>query len=434
MNRRSFLKRTAALSAGTALSPFILPSGRLFARTGSRRVGHVVFCLFAGGVRNIESVHQAEGNLMPALFPGSPSQIPGLDPIPASPHSQLLSSEGVLFQELRYREGPTGHFNGHTVAVTGHYTDTGLNLRENPQMPTIFEYYLKHNSPAQTARNAWWISNALGPYPALNYSRHPSYGPAYGANHIAPTALLSSQTFPAIGNPKQFQFHEEEKVNSVRNFLNQNFDKQAGGAGFGITNTAQDARDIQDFIQSLVEKGENGGFRNPLGINDLYANNDIYTILFAEEVIREFKPELLTVNMTDVDICHQNFTQYCNNLRKADYAVAHLWHSIQSTPGMADDTLLVIVPEHGRNLEPNTLQDVYGRFALDHTGDATSREIFALLVGPPNLLRRGQVVGSASDPVGESIDIVPTIAHALGFDVDIPGGLLPGRVLSEAFT
>jgi hypothetical protein len=433
MKRRNFLKQTAGLAAGTVASPWILPGGRLFAKTGSRKVGHVVFCLFAGGIRNIEAIQQAEGNLMPASFDGAASTIPGLDPIPASPWMKKLSKEGTLFPELRYKEGPTGHFNGHTVAVTGRYTDTGLNLRQNPQFPTIFEYYLKHNSPAQTAKNAWWVSNSLGPYPALNYSQDPAYGAKYGANHIAPTVLLNPALYPAIGSPKQFQFHEEERVASIRNFLNQNFGKQATDQGFGISNNGADTKLIQDFIQSLIEAGNNGAYNNPLGISSLNANNDIYTILFAEEIIKEFKPELLTVNITDVDVCHQNFTEYCNNLRKADYAVAHLWQTIQNTPGMADDTLLVIVPEHGRNLLPNTVQDVYGRFALDHTGDDTSREIFSMILGPDGVVKKNQVVGTASNPIGESIDIVPTIAHALGFDVDIPAGRLPGRALLEAF-
>lgn len=433
MKRRSFIKHTAALAAGTVAAPFILPTGRLFARTGSRKVGHVVFCLFAGGIRNIESIQQAEGNLMPASFDGMASTIPGLDTIPASPWMNKLVKEGTLFPELRYKEGPTGHFNGHTVAVTGRYTDTGLNLRQNPQFPTIFEYYLKHNSPTQTAKNAWWVSNSLGPYPALNYSQDAAYGAAYGANHIAPTTLLNPALYPAIGSPKQFQFHEEERVSSIRNFLNQNFGKQTADQGYGITNSGEDTKLIQDFIQSLIDKGSNGGYNNPLGISNMNANNDIYTISFAEEIIKEFKPELLAVNITDVDICHQNFTEYCNNLRKADYAVAHLWNTIQNTPGMADDTLLVIVPEHGRNLQPNTVQDVYGRFALDHTGDNTSREIFSMILGPNGIVKKDHVVGNASNPIGESIDIVPTIAYALGFDVDIPAGRLPGRALLEAF-
>ena len=432
MKRRSFLKKTGLLTAGTVAAPFILPSGRLFAQTMERKVNHVVFCLFAGGLRNIETIAQAEGNLMQGTFSGAASTIPGLDPIPAAPYPTLLKNEGTLFPEFRYREGPTGHFNGHTVALTGVYTNTGLNLRANPQNPTVFEYYLKHNSPAVTSKNAWWVSNALGPYPALNYSAHPSYGALYGANHVAPTSLLSPASFPAIANPKQFQFHEEEKIKNLRSFLNQNFGRE-GAAGIGNVNSEADAAQIREFLAALIQKGQNGGFNQPLGIDNQYSTNDIFTILFAEEVISEFKPELLVVNMTDVDSCHQNFTSYCNNLRKADYAVSHLWNHIQSIPEMADDTVLIMVPEHGRNLEGNTVQDVYGRFGIDHTGDDTSREIFCLMMGPSSVINQNQSVGTAVSPVGESIDLVPTVANLLGFDVGIPAGFLPGRVLTEAF-
>ncbi|MEZ4773624.1 MAG: alkaline phosphatase family protein [Bacteroidia bacterium] len=433
MKRRSFIKKSGVAAATAFVAPYILPSGRLFARTMSRKANHVVFCLFAGGVRNMESVHQNEGNLMPAMFDGVGSAIPGLDPVPASPWPVKLRSEGTFFQEMRYKEGPTGHFNGHTVAVTGVYTNTGLNLRANPDYPTIFEYYLKHNSPAVTAKNAWWVSNALGPYPALNYSNYPGYGPLYGANHIAPTSLISLATYPSIGQPKQFQFHEEEKVLGIRDFLNKNFDKSLDNSNAGNYNTPDDAAQIRSFIQSMFDKGVSGQFLNPLGVPTANANNDIFTILFAEEVIKNFQPELLVVNMTDVDACHQNFTQYCNNLRKADYAVAHLWKTIQETPGMADDTVLIVVPEHGRNLEGNTVKDIYGRFGIDHTGDNTSREIFSLILGPAGVVNKNQTIGTPSNPVGESIDIVPTIAHILGFDVHIPAGMLPGRVLTEAF-
>ncbi|MDZ7847124.1 MAG: hypothetical protein U5L96_10335 [Owenweeksia sp.] len=45
------------------------------------------------------------------------------------------------------------------------------------------------------------------------------------------------------------------------------------------------------------------------------------------------------------------------------------------------------------------------------------------------MVHQGKVLSNA---VGESIDIVPTIANALGFDSEIPG-LLPGQVLNEAF-
>ncbi|MEL6676908.1 MAG: hypothetical protein AAFR61_32170 [Bacteroidota bacterium] len=431
MKRRKFLKKSTLATAAAFSAPFILPSGRLFAKTMNRKVNHVVFCLFAGGVRNLESVHLNEGNLMPATLAGADSTIPGLDPLPPSPHPVRLTTEGALFKEFRYREGPTGHFNGHTVALTGVYTNTGLNLAANPQYPTLFEYYLKHNSPSVTARNAWWVSNALGPYPALNYSSHPSYGPIYGANHLAPTALLGA--YDVIRQPKQFQFHEEELIKKVRGFLNKNFDKESSNDGKGNFNTEADAESIRNFLQSMITLVDQGGYLNPLGMPTQTANNDVFTIFFAEEVIKAFQPELLVVNMTDVDACHSNYSQYCNNLRKADYALAHLWKTIQETPGMADDTLLVVVPEHGRNLETNTVQDVYGRFGVDHTGDPTSREIFSLILGPDSVITRDTVYGTPANPVGESIDIVPTIADALGFLPNITSNFLSGRVLNEAF-
>lgn len=42
-------------------------------------------------------------------------------------------------------------------------------------------------------------------------------------------------------------------------------------------------------------------------------------------------------------------------------------------------------------------------------------------------------MGTEEVPVGETIDIVPTIAHILGFKDSIPGGYLSGNVLEAAF-
>lgn len=55
MNRRNFLK-AAGIGAGVISMPYLLPSGRLFAQTGARKANHVVLVLFAGGVRQQETV------------------------------------------------------------------------------------------------------------------------------------------------------------------------------------------------------------------------------------------------------------------------------------------------------------------------------------------------------------------------------------------
>ena len=145
---------------------------------------------------------------------------------------------------------------------------------------------------------------------------------------------------------------------------------------------------------------------------------------------KKFKPELLVVNMQDSDIGHSNFTDYCKNLHKADFALAKLWQTIQSDPELKDDTVLIVVPEFGRNESHNSIVDGYGRYAVDHTGDDLSQRMFCLIAGPENVVQQNKIV---AEERGELIDIVPTIAHLLGFRSEIPSYYLKGNVLRDAF-
>jgi hypothetical protein len=430
MQRREFIKKAGIATAGAFAVPYILPSGRLFAASGIRRVDHVVFCLFAGGVRNLESIQKAEGNLMTNMLAGTESITPDIatymDILPGSPlGTAKLQDFGTLFKNFKYAVGPTGHFNGHTCAVTGQYTNTDLNFKDHPKTPTIFEFYRKYNSPSQTALKSWWVSNTLGPYPALNYSSYPGYGSSFGANFIAPTFLISGQGYDTLGNLRTFSSQEEAAMNTMRTFLDHNFDHNFVDGDVGVTNTEADKHALQAFISDLLNNYNAGQYINPWGAGSAM-NNDMMNIFFAEKIIQQFQPELLVVNMQDVDVCHFDFTQYCNNLRKADYSVAHLWQTIQSTPGMMNNTVLIVAPEHGRNLTGNSTVDVNGRPALDHTasvdfsGDQTARDIFCLVVGPDTVVRQNPT-GVFS---GESIEIIPLMANMLGFDSQVPSGML----------
>jgi hypothetical protein len=152
----------------------------------------------------------------------------------------------------------------------------------------------------------------------------------------------------------------------------------------------------------------------------------MYNIFFAEEIIKKYSPEMLVVNMQNVDVCHTNFSQYCYHLNRADYAVAHLWQTIQNDPIMGGNTVMIVAPEHGRNLDGNSTFDSNGRAAIDHTasingaGDQTAREIFCLVLGPPGVVKQNHVVSAVT---GESVEIASAMANMLGFDTDIPAGI-----------
>ena len=200
MKRRDFIHKLGLTAAGTLAAPYILPSGRLFAATGNRKANHVVFVLFAGGVRSLESVYKNDGNLMPGMLAGSEpisSDILGaMNPLPPIPGGIPLQNYGTLFRQFRFSDGPTGHFNGHTTAITGQHTNNSLSLREHPTYPTLFELYRKHTNPVGSALNTWWVSHTSNLYPILNYSQYPGYGPQYGANQISPSSFFPNCLIP----------------------------------------------------------------------------------------------------------------------------------------------------------------------------------------------------------------------------------------------
>ena len=345
-----------------------------------------------------------------------------------------LQSQAAFFPEMQYASGPTGHFNGHTTAMTGNYTNTGLNLNINPDMPTLFEYYRKHTNPAKSAINCWWISEGLGPYPALNYSKHPLYGAQYGANFLNPNAVFQSYGQQYLSNYAAYQPDDVSRIATMKNFLNNSF-HQSASALPGIKNSANDDEAIKNFIANIITKTQNNQIQFPLpaSISSSELTGDLTNIAYGWEVLQNFKPELTVINTFNLDICHSDFSNYLHFLHKADFGVGWLWNQIQSTPGLMNDTIMICMPEHGRNLSPNAIYDANGLRAFDHTSDNNSRRLFSLIVGPSGIVKQNQTFGSTSNPMGESIDIVPTIAHILGFDTQIPTGLLPGNSLTQAF-
>ncbi len=444
MKRRSFLKKTSLTAASAFAVPYILPSGRLFAKTGTTTANHVVFVLFAGGVRQQESMLKRylaesqnldiEGNIMYNILPGDAPEIKivyGVDTVDGQPGGQPidpilqtpLQLQGTLFPEVRYSTGGTGHYGGLVTGVSGYYGVT-QGLTRRPLHPTIFEYLRRHSDAKGT--DVWFIGNGIGnSVPLLNHSDHSNYGSQYGANFFAPTITFGDEGEEHLKGFKVYHPEEElDPMTKMRLFLNQNFSHH-GGMIPNLNNTEEEKEDIKAFIKNTFERLDNGQINFP----PIQDNDDLKTIGYATEVLKWFQPKLTVINMSSVDSCHSSYTAYLQSLHRADHAVGHLWKVIQNDiPAMADNTLMIVMPEHGRNYEPNGILDENDWFAFDHDGDANSRRIFTLMVGPcvePNL-----IVGNPNNPIGEAADVVPTIADALGIKNEVmAGGLIsPGAM------
>ena len=71
---------------------------------------------------------------------------------------------------------------------------------------------------------------------------------------------------------------------------------------------------------------------------------------------------------------------------------------------MANNTTLIVSPEHGRNIDPNGIQDANAFLGYDHS-DANSTRTFNIMVGPG--IDANLSIGSESNQVGDIVDLTP---------------------------
>lgn len=436
MKRREFIKKSGLTTAAGLISPYILPSGRLFAPTGRQMAGHVVVIMFAGGVRHQEAIGRLylddsqesdpyPGNIMYNMLTGdAPEQKivygtgqGGVNPIPQI-LGTTLEEQGTLFNEVTALS--SGHYGGLNSMIQGSTVVT-QGLKQRPVNPTIFEYLRRHGG--YKATDAWFIGNGIGnSTPLLNYSDHPDYGAKYGGNFFAPTVTFGEVCQQYLADAKVY--HPENELSpmyQLKYFLDNSFDNY-GNQLLNLGNTEDEKQDIKLFMEEMFEKTNNGSIALP-PVND---NGDLAVIGYACEVLKWFKPACLFVNLSGVDSCHSNFTSYVSALHRADHAVGHIWDYIQNEiPEMAGDTSIICTPECGRNDEPNNILDENDWLAYDHS-DLNARRVFTLMAGPD--IPAGLSIGNPDNPVGQVTDTMLTVADILGVrnEVEQVGNLAPG--------
>jgi len=432
MDRRSFIKKTSITTAGIIAAPFILPSGRLFAATGSQLAQHVVFVLMAGGVRQQESILQGyletsqglllnnlnvPGNIMYNLFEGTaPStkvvygtttNLDGDTPIPKI-LNQSLQKQGTVLRELK--ADAVGHYAGLNALLTGNY-GYAQGLRQKPIYPTIFEYARKHLGLPAT--KTWFIGNGImNSIPLLNHSIDETYGIEYGANFFAPGITFGDMGEEHLNDAKSYHPDEElEMVYRVKYFLN-NVWMASGKDILSIKNTEEEKYQIKTFIEEIFDKKATGDLIMP-PITD---SGDLRNIGYCCEVLKEFEPNLTVINLNNVDGCHSSFTGYLKALHRSDHGVGFLWDYTQNNiPNMSGNTIMIAIPECGRNIDPNPILDENDWHGYDHS-DQNSQRVFGVMAGPNvDVDRWIENTANPNTPIGNIIDAVPTISDILGF-------------------
>jgi phosphopentomutase len=168
---------------------------------------------------------------------------------------------------------------------------------------------------------------------------------------------------------------------------------------------------LQDFWQRWAEHYGESGFVNPRG--------DRLLTTLAIRAMRELRPRLMMINYTDPDYVHWgNPHHYTQAISIIDQELEKLDSIVRNDPFYCDNTILVIVPDCGRDSNP------YAAVPFQHHFNSRSaHEIFALFVGPG--IERGAVVDKAADQI--------QVASTIGRLMKVPTPHADTRVLEEVF-
>jgi len=346
----------------------------------------VVIVRFGGGVRRRETI-EPDTTFAPFL------------------QRQLLP-RGLLYpdMEIERLEGvKTSHAQGTLYLLTGRYEayedvdGRWFGDRFEPTVPTLFEAARKQLGLAEhevlVVNNENRVQDEF-----LTFSTDPAHGVPYRAGSLSRWRYRHHR----LAQRQRRGEATPEERRQLRQLLRADYRLDA-------THRAQSAT-LRSFWDQWLDYWGDSGLVEPRG--------DRGQTELALWALRTLRPRLMMINYSDCDYVHWGLSHhYHRGISVMDEGLRALVAALDSDPFYRDDTLLVVVPDCGRD-DNQFLPVPYQH----HFGDKSAHEIFALFVGPG--VRAGVV-----DRRVQQADVAPTVAGVLG--LELPRA--EGRALSEVW-
>ncbi|MDJ0849054.1 MAG: hypothetical protein QNK04_11805 [Myxococcota bacterium] len=371
IDRRTLLKAALAGAGSLALQALPLPAAGHDRRGGAK----VVLVRFGGGVRRRETIDPAH-SYAPYLL-------------------HELAPRGTLFTNVEVSSEPgidTSHGQGTLNLLTGryaHYEDVSgepLGDRFETDHPTLFEYL--RQSLGVPAHEAVLVNHEdRTDEEFYAFSNHPDYGARWRGS------VLSLYRFKCHLLRRQLhegRFEGETRLEKQRELA------KLEALDHRDTNRAGQGPAIEAFWERWREHYGESGLVNPRG--------DRLLTELSIRALRELRPRFLMINYNDPDYVHWgNPAHYTRGIAIIDEGLRRLVGAIEAEPFYRGDTVLAVVPDCGR--EDNRFMAVPFQH---HFNSRSSREIFALLLGP------GVARGRRIDHRVEQTAVTPTLGHLMG--------------------
>lgn len=349
MNRRQFLVGTCGALAG-----MLVPAGAALSRVATASAGDrrrkLIIVVFGGGTRYSESIGDPGHRYIPRLW------------------SELIP-RGTLFTDVRV-EGRVVHTNCTASILTGHREYDADNDWSRPvEHPTVFEIVRRARTAPDTAAWAFVYASILS---NVGQSRAAGFGSAYAANVVEP---------PTIPRPTA------ERIGARL--------QEAAAAG-SVEEELAAAREARRWARA-DSRINRGGLRSEMArqfLDQQYAawrsgsgttSHDAFLTDRAIACLKQFAPDVITLAYGEIDCAHYgSWSRYVEAIQRTDELTWRLWQAAQELEAYRGRTLMLIVPDHGRELERA------GGMGYVHHSDFYTREgedegcrrVWMLMLGP----------------------------------------------------
>lgn len=373
INRRVALRIVAGTGAAMVIGAAGEPSARASPNPPPLDERKLILVLFGGGTRSSEAIDDPEHRWIPHLW-------------------KELVPRGTLWTNMRV-EHRVVHPNCNASIKTGHWEWDDLDWEKPPRHPTVFEIIRKARQLPDTAAWSFVYASILA---QTGMSTAEGYGPRFAANVVQPPTIPRTAaekmdgwmaTARASGSPEA----ETEAADRCARLARS---ESAIATGQLKSETARHWVDEQYHA-----------WRAKTGTT----SHDVFLADRACECMKRFSPVVMSVDFGEIDCAHYgSWSRYVEAIRRTDQLTHRIWQTAQSLPDYRDKTLMLILPDHGRELE-RTGGSGYVHHSDFYTGagaDEGCRRVWMLTLGPG--VRAGHKVAHA-------VPITAVAATGLGY-------------------
>jgi len=352
--RRGFLQAVAGAAAATAgvlrvHTPRAAETPAAPAGPPAPELRKVILVVFGGGTRSSEAIDDPEHRWIPNLW-------------------HRMAPRGTLWTNMRV-EHRVVHPNSTGSIKTGHWEWDDIDWSRPPAHPTIFELFRKHRDAPDTA--AWSLVYAS----ILNKTGESlarGYGARFAANVVEPPTI-----------PRSAAREMDRRMARAAGGGSAEAGRKAAAECAELARTASriDTAGLRSGDARRWLEGEYQGWKHARRTT----SHDAFLADRAVGCMRRFAPGVMSVDFGEIDCAHYgSWSRYVEAIRRTDALAWRLWQAAAALPEYRDRTLMLILPDHGRELDrPGSGGFLHhSDFYTGQGADEGCRRVWMLALGP----------------------------------------------------